>query len=252
MVEPVETLRKEWRFIRAAPWSLVIVSATAIGLIWGGFQWFYHAKLSDSDRLAAQWKSSADYWKDEATRPKPVEPAPTSALPTPHPRETKHTLPPKQDVTPVVINAAGGIPITGGNVTNPTVINAAPPPARLSFIEETVSALPAGADGEKAFKIHIKTDRSIPGAVIGIICSGPFELSKGGGTPDDPTLKGASISQLTWGGPLSRNNSPVPNSFAITVNAPAAFMPGQELIVPVKSKTDVHVLQVMTVNAGGG
>lgn len=145
----------------------------------------------------------------------------------------------------VTINAPGGIPITGGSVSNPTVINNGPPPANLGFTEEVVTAL--SEQNEKSMKVHITTDRSIPGAIVGVIFSGPAEMSKGNGS-DDPSLKGAVIQQLNWGGPLiSGNNEPIPNSFGIFINAPAAFLPGQELIVPVKSKTDIHVIRVIQV-----
>jgi hypothetical protein len=36
---------------------------------------------------------------------------------------------------------------------------------------------------------------------------------------------------------------------SVFVNTPAMFLPGQEIIVPVKSKNDVHVLQVMQIGA---
>jgi len=170
-----------------------------------------------------------------------------------HTKEKPKNLPAPAVPPNTTINAPGGIPIVGnsGTVSNPTVINNGPPPANLSFTEEIISPIPLTGNGEKSMKVHITTDRSIPAAVVGIVFSGPVEMSKGGGQ-DDPSLRGASIQQLTWGGPLTqRGGAPVPNSFFISVNVPAAFTPGQELIVPVKSKTDVHVLRALPISVGG-
>jgi hypothetical protein len=254
MIALLEKLKTEWHVIRATPWSFLIVCAVAVATIGGGFRYAYREKLADSDRRANQWKSDADYWKDVASHPRAPEKFDNNVAQASQPKPVKKASPKMADsvsaqnsIPAPTINAPGGIPITGGTVSNPTVINNGPPLARLSFTEETVAALLEKGEGEKAIKVHITTDRSIPGAVIGIIFSGPVEMSKGGG-PDDPSLKGAAISQMNWGGPLLRNNIPVPNSIGISINAPAAFMPGQELIVPVKSKMDVHVLEVLPVS----
>jgi hypothetical protein len=92
-------------------------------------------------------------------------------------------------------------------------------------------------------KVHITTDSSIRDAIVGIVFSGPIEQIAPGA--DEPQLKGAGISQMNWGmGGLRHGNVPLPNSLAIVINAPSVFMPGQELIVTVKSKTDVEVIEV--------
>jgi len=40
------------------------------------------------------------------------------------------------------------------------------------------------------------------------------------------------------------SREPNDNGIAIVVNIPSAFLPGQELIVPLQSQSDVHVTQV--------
>jgi hypothetical protein len=143
---------------------------------------------------------------------------------------------------PVQINSApNGIAIGGGNVANPTVNNFGPPPAHLNYTEEVISPVQANGEGFKVMKIHVTTDRSIPGAIIGIRFSGPIETMMPG--QDEPQLKGSGASQMNWGG-LQNNNIPIPNSLAVAINIPAVFLPSEELIVTVKSKTDVSVLEV--------
>ena len=85
---------------------------------------------------------------------------------------------------------------------------------------------------------NILTDRSIPGAVIGAVFSGPIELDG-----NAIQLKGATVTQFNWG-QINKGAEPIPNSIGVSINLPAAFMPGQELILPVKFKSEVHVLQV--------
>jgi hypothetical protein len=158
--------------------------------------------------------------------------------------KTNPITPPNVQPPSTVINAPSGIGIGGGLVTNPTVNNFGPPPANFKFTEEVVTVLSGNV--EKSMKVHITTDRSIPGAIVGIVFSGPVEMTQ----QDQPVLKGASISQMNWGQMASgENRQLMPNGWAVVINAPAAFLPGQELIVPVKSKTDVHVVSVSQVEA---
>jgi hypothetical protein len=102
---------------------------------------------------------------------------------------------------------------------------------------------------EKFIRVHITTDRSIPGAIIGILFSGEVQMSNGRDQLEKPFLKGSAISQVNWGGPLTSTTGPVPNSVGITINAPSVFVPGEELLVPVKSKADVHVVRVLPITA---
>jgi hypothetical protein len=151
------------------------------------------------------------------------------------------SIPAPQQPSPI-ISAPNGIAIGGGLVANPTVNNFGPPPAHLSYTEEVVTPLPASGEGLKIMKIHVTTDRSIRGAIVGIVFSGPIEPITPG--KDEPQLKGAGISQMNWGEGLQHDSTPIPNSLGIVINAPSVFMPGQELIVTVKSKTDLRVIEV--------
>ncbi len=132
-----------------------------------------------------------------------------------------------------VINSAPGGIANSGTIGQATVINA-PPRPNLHF---TVDYMP-DADSEKHVRVHVSTDRSIPGAIIGLLFSDPVQM-------DGPTpiLKGAAISQFSWT-EVARAGVPIPNSMAVIMNAPAAFLPGQDLMVPIKSRTDIHVLSV--------
>jgi hypothetical protein len=152
--------------------------------------------------------------------PRPVRTASALPLPTPQPYITN--------------NAPGGFATSGGTLINPQVINNGPPPAKIAFIEEVISPISLTGGGEKIMKIHITTDRSIPGAIIGIIFSGPFDLNRhtGGETLDEPTIKNAVMFQVNWtfSAALSQGGSPIPNSASVAISSPAAFLPGQELI----------------------
>ena len=72
---------------------------------------------------------------------------------------------------PLIQNAPSGINIgPGATAPNPQVFNYAPPPAQLRFTEEVLTPLSPG--GEKLMTVHVFTDRSIAGAVIGLVFSG--------------------------------------------------------------------------------
>ncbi|SFS21062.1 hypothetical protein SAMN05421771_4023 [Granulicella pectinivorans] len=115
-----------------------------------------------------------------------------------------------------------------------------PPLPRFTFTEDPATV---NSDGIYVMKVHIRTDISVPGAIVGVAFSGPIDLGKGGG-PDDPKLVGSSAQQISWGGPLGMNGALVPNSYGFMINMPAAFMPQMDLVITAKSKEPVHVLQV--------
>jgi hypothetical protein len=153
---------------------------------------------------------------------------------------------PPQPQPQVQINSApNGIAIGGGTVANPTVNNFGLPPARLTYTEQILTPLPANGEGFKVLQVFIKTDRSIPGAMVGIVFSGPIEPITA--DKDQPQLIGAGIVQMNWGN-LQRDNEVIPNGLGIVINAPSVFMPGQILVVTVKSKMDVRVVGVAPVH----
>lgn len=149
---------------------------------------------------------------------------------------------------PVTNNVApGGFATSGGTLVNPTVNNFGPPLANLTFTEEVTQALSSDGTGVKEMKLHIKTDRPIPGAVVGVVMSGPINLTQEYFTAHPPSQEGAAISQINVGSPLSNSGVLIPNSFALIIGAPAALSPGVDLVVPVESKFDVHVVQVLQI-----
>lgn len=139
---------------------------------------------------------------------------------------------------PVAI-APNGIANAVPNWGTQTVVNG-PPPAILTFREDSVSS--TDDHGMKILKVHVFTDRSIPAAHIGLLFSGPIELVNPG-SPYEPKLSGSAISQFNWGG-INKNGMPIDYGMSVQINMPAAFTPGQDLIVTVKSKTAVHVTDV--------
>jgi hypothetical protein len=78
-------------------------------------------------------------------------------------------------VNQTIISAPSGTAVGGGSVSSPTVNNFGPPPANFTFTEEVITALPADGNGVKVMKVHVRTDRSIPGATVGFIFDGPIE-----------------------------------------------------------------------------
>jgi hypothetical protein len=72
--------------------------------------------------------------------------------------------------------------------------------------------------------IRVATDRHMPGAVIGLIFSGPIEIRA-----SRPRLKGGGSYQFSVGEPLlDRRGNIIPNSIFVRMLMPAAFSPGQK------------------------
>jgi len=145
-----------------------------------------------------------------------------------------------------VVNAPNGIGSIGGTLINPQVNNFGPPPAHLTYTEEVTQALPSDGKAMKQIKLHIHTDRAIPGAVIGVIMSGPFDESSEFYDKNNPSQIGSGSSQVDRRA-LTSHGIAVPNSFALSIGIPAAFNPGVDLVVPLQSTEDIHVLQVVEI-----
>jgi len=235
-----------------------ILASVLIAVFWVGSVALQTHRLSKAQPSVApepvvKTEPSPDNTSTPQPKPAPLKPLhvkkpkPTPVVPEPPTPSTTAATP--TTVTPAAstYNAPGGIivPNNQGLVTNPTVNNFGPPPAHLSHTEEIISALPTSGEGLKIMKVHITTDRSVPGAIIGLVFSGPIEPISG--REDPPQLQGSGSSQMSWG-TLQGNNGAIPNSLAVAVNIPAAFLPGEELIVTVKSKTDVQVIGVGVVH----
>jgi hypothetical protein len=152
---------------------------------------------------------------------------------------------PQQPV--ITNNAPGGFAVSGGTLINPRVTNLGPPPANLTFREEVLQPLQSDGSGVKLLKIHIATDRAIPGAIIGVVMSGPITMTKEFYNAHNPTQEGSGTSQVDMTTPLVNGTVPIPNSFALKIGIPAAFYPGVDLALVVESHVDVHVLQVAEV-----
>jgi len=138
---------------------------------------------------------------------------------------------------PIAI-APNGIANAAPNWGTQTVING-PPAAHFTYHEDPVISSDGGM---KILKVHISTDRTVPAAHIGLLFSGPIEIVRPG-SPYEPKLDGAAITQFNWGG-INKNGVPIDYGMSIQINMPAAFTPGQDLIATVKSKTEVHVTDV--------
>jgi len=164
--------------------------------------------------------------KETATPKKPV------VKPEPLSRSASSPLPTQ--------NCPNGICNGGNNIGSQSVYNFAPPAANLSFTEEVVAQ-----DVEKSANIHIKTDKAIPGAVVGVIFSGPFKVTD----KQEPRITNSSMSQVAWGTLVKTGTSiPIPNSIFVRVNMPAAFGPNEEVIIPITAAPNVHVEKIGVIN----
>jgi len=134
-------------------------------------------------------------------------------------------------------NCAASVGQQGGITAGQINVNAPIPPV-YAFTEEAVAS-----DNRKKINVHIHTDRAVRGAIVGILFSGPIDYV----IANNPNVTNSSMSQQNWGPLAQKNGIPLPNSLYVTINAPTVFMPSQELIVPVTSAAEVHVLKVFPV-----
>lgn len=256
----IEQFKQELSMFRKAPLSFGIaffVLAFLIGWAeWGLFKESYahQANTIKALRDELSMKRETPLKTALADEPREVQSSPAQpAKPIPivpktaqrtlaihetgRPVETDH---PPANIPPLTQSAPNGINIgPGAMVPNPQVNNFGPPLPHLSFTEETTDPSPTS---QRVLTVHIRTDRPISGAVIGLIFSGPVEIDI-----NAVKISNAGAQQIDEHIGLARDGVPIPNSVALSVNIPASFSPSQEMIVPVKSKEPVHILQVVLI-----
>jgi hypothetical protein len=89
--------------------------------------------------------------------------------------------------------------------------------------------------------VNVLTDRAIPGAVIAVILSKPVKI-------DGPV-------GIAYGIPFSSHpmtltdadGKPMPNGVAVPMDLPAAFLPGQQLIISLLTSKGAEVQKVFNV-----
>jgi hypothetical protein len=134
-------------------------------------------------------------------------------------------------------NCAASVGQQGGITAGQVNVNGPIPPV-YTFTEEVVAS-----DNRKKINVHIHADRAVRGAIVGMLFSGPIDYV----AANNPNVTNAGMSQQNWGQLNQKNGIPLPNSLYITINSPTVFLPSQELIVPVTSAAEVHVLKVFPV-----
>jgi hypothetical protein len=135
-------------------------------------------------------------------------------------------------------NCAASVGQQGGVTAGQINVNGPLPPV-YTFTEEVVP----GTDGRKKINVHIHTDRAVRGAIVGMLFTGPIDYVQS----NNPSVTNAGLSQQSWG-QLKNKNGLIPNTLFVTVNEPTIFLTNQDLIVPVTSQTEVHVLRVFPVD----
>lgn len=220
--------------------------------------------IGEHQRRPTESKSSIPVQEPQPGLRKPQPPAPSQAEPKNEQATAKHTPARKQEAkqpivpnvdqpeapSPVptqIVNAPGGIGNIGGTVVNPTVNNFAPPPAILS---STTERLIGEVPGKGVTKVRLTTDREIAAAIIEVVFSGPFDVSKEWFDKHGAHLEGSGVQQIDIKVPIFHDGQPVPNSIGLIINLPAAFLPSQTLSFAVQSTEDIHVLQAVTEGSG--
>jgi len=172
--------------------------------------------------------------RQHSDKPKTPPPPRSTAL-----RGTPVTIPDQPPIQQECVggNCAASVGQQGGITAGQVNVNGPIPPV-YTFTEEAVAS-----DNRKKINVHVHADRAVRGAIVGMLFSGPIDYV----AANNPNVTNAGMSQQNWGQLNQKNGIPLPNSLYVTINAPTVFLPGQELIVPVTSAAEVHVLKVFPV-----
>jgi heme/copper-type cytochrome/quinol oxidase subunit 4 len=186
----------------------------------------------------------------------------TSSNPSSIPKQEKPKIQPKQTEVPTKSRTTPSIKI-GGDVKqggngdcqansiggNATVenCNTPPPPPKFSSTKVQWSVFPGSEKGGKLTEFRIKTDRSIVGAEIGIVLSGPITNTLEHWNSHLPTIYGSGIQSLSVRFPITENGVPIPNSFSVVIQLPTVFSTDQTLAVNVASEDVVDITRIVQI-----
>jgi hypothetical protein len=229
------------RYKKKRVWLPFVMSAAGLILAAFAAYHFFHPRITTrivekpAEKTGPQECPKLDCPTSQATPGRKHVTAQSSApAPAAHPPAVTQTCP-------------NGICIGGENSGNPTVNNFGSPPPNFSYSEASQRSPSGCSDLEQMTTIHIKTDRPVPGAMVGVVMSGPIDMEPKCWDKHKPDLIGAMEKQLTVTGPLTLGSGNIPNSFCIQVLMPSAFTESQEIIATVVSKESVHVIKVFEV-----
>jgi hypothetical protein len=174
-----------------------------------------------------------------------VPPIQSAAAPVTSPPSPKHTdsrTSPRRQAA-AVLNCPNGICTSNGTIINPTVNNFGEIKQVPKFTFTVQDIPPKDGDGADAKRLSVSvfTDRAIPGAVIGLLLSKPAKID--------------GLVGITYGIPFSSHpmalidaeGKPVPNGVAVPLDLPAAFLPGQQLIISLLTTKGAEVQKVLNV-----
>jgi hypothetical protein len=176
-----------------------------------------------------------------SSSPADSPPPPTIQLPTSQSSSSPSTA--KAVASKVVNNCPNGICITGGTVTNPTVNNFGElkPAPKLTFTAHADPSKEGDAPDSQRLSVTVFTDRAIPGAVIAVILSKPAKIDGPVGIAYGIAF---STHPMTLTDPEGR---PMSNGIAVPLDLPAAFLPGQQLIISLLTTKGSEVQKVFNV-----
>jgi hypothetical protein len=162
MLSWLALLRKEWRMVKAAPFSFLTICAVALVAMWSCFHFQFKGKLEEANAVTAQWQqtaarweSDANYYKDLATHPIQHEAASSAPMPvkTKPPKQLQVT-PKKESGTPLTsspANAPNGIVVgrdnNGTAIVNNGAIARTLSPVQIGLIASQAGAQPSTFEG---------------------------------------------------------------------------------------------------------
>ena len=219
-------------------WRALVVALISLGVSVGAFYYFFRPRVVEKivekpvekivERVVPQKCPTSQSPPKATSRGKSISQTPISPQATPSQ------------------NCPNGICNSGSNLGTQSVNNFGPPPPIFKFTEEVITPLPVGG-GSEVLKIHIKIDRAVPGAIVGVVMSGPIDMTPECWNKHKPSLMGTMEQQISITGPLTLGNGHIPNSFGLMILMPSAFTPDQELIATVVAQESVHVVKVFEV-----
>jgi len=256
LVDLLEKLRREWVAIAAAPIAFAFVCIVAFVMMWYGLHWYYSGRLDEVGKSRDQWKTNAEYWKDQASHVTvpdcPAAAVSEQAQPTPHSVRSPVTSPRSQTKQPIRPGSTepavpsqscpNGICIGGNNTGSPTVNNYGPTLPKVSWTLDTEHLRKDAPHPEACVKISI--DRTFLDAKFGVICERPCKSVRG----DTISPHGGYFQSETVSFPG------YPNIAGFVINGPNPMPADDEYLGCVESEDNgpVKVIAVKTVTLTRG
>jgi hypothetical protein len=175
--------------------------------------------------------------------PPTIHDVPSKEIPKAVAKRARVGPPTKSTASNVIISCPKEICRSKGTIVNPIVNNfgEVKPVPQLTFTVHTDPPQDGDGPDTQRMDVNVFTDDAIIGAVIAVLLSKPAKIDGPVGIARGPVFSSHPMTLTDTEG------RPLPNGIIVPIDSPAAFLPGEQLIISLLTTRGAEVQKVFNV-----